>query len=175
MTPYNMAHGLYKARQADHTTVADPGDAGVINVSPTDLNVCIVTGGTTRDLQDASEVPVGVQLLLISQTSTITVSGVALGDGEFALYIVTLDASAAHQWSVVTSADISANVVTRSAAAAAGDLVLVSGGADRSAADPTPIDLGTVNINTGDAATDAAIIALADALAGFGLVEHVWT
>lgn len=98
MTPYNLAHGLYKARQADHTTLADPGDAGTIKVSPTDLNVCVVTGGTTRTLQDATEVPLGVVVQVISQTSTITVNSVALADGEFALFRVTLDSNGAHVW-----------------------------------------------------------------------------
>jgi hypothetical protein len=154
MTPYNLAHGLYKARQADHTTIADPGDAGVINVSPTDLNVCIVTGGTTRTLQSADEVPVGVQVLVISQTTTIAVNSVDAADGEFILFVVTLDSAGARVWSVISSSALSVAALDFSTA---------------------PVDLGTVDINSGDAATDAAIIALADALAGFGLVEHVWT
>lgn len=108
MTPYNLAHGLYKARQADHTTLADPGDAGTIKVSPTDLNVCVITSGTTRSLQDATEVPLGVQVLVISQTSSITVEGVVLADGDSALFVVTLNDSAAHVWSIVANPDLAA-------------------------------------------------------------------
>ena len=173
MNAYNLAHNLYKARQADHTTIADPGDAGTIKVSPTDLNVCILTGGTTRELQAASEVPVGVEVLLISQTSTITVNSVALGDGEFAIVRVTLDSSGAHQWSNITSTDAIANAVTADAVLAAG--VIPVGDAARGIEDATPVALGATNINTGDAGTDTALIALADALAGFGLITHTWT
>lgn len=108
MTPYNLAHGLYKARQADHTTLADPGDAGTIKVSPTDLNVCVVTGGTTRTLQDATEVPVGVEVLVISQTSSITIEGVVLADGDSALYVVTLNSAGVHVWSIIANPDLAA-------------------------------------------------------------------
>ncbi len=122
MNAYNLAHGLYKARQADHTTLRDPGDAGTIRVSPTDLNVCVMTGGTTRSIQSAADVPVGVQLLLISQTSTITVSDVALGDGEFALFVVTLDSSGDNQWSPVSSSNMEALAENSVPAAVTGDI-----------------------------------------------------
>lgn len=65
------------------------------------------------------------------------------------------------------------DVVTAAAVLAAGTIPV--GDAAKGLADATPVALGAANINTGDAGTDTALIALADALAGFGLITHTWT
>jgi hypothetical protein len=149
MSAYNARNKLARGAKAGRQIVKDPGNGGTIDAKSAALAVCIVTGGTTRLLEDATRYGVGDSILVISQTNTITVNSVALGAGEACEFQVILNSSGAKQW--VTSVGNNVNFST------------------------APAALGTVDINTGDAATDAALIDLANALQAFGLVTHTWT
>lgn len=106
MTAYNIQSKLSKARRGDRTKVADPGDAGTIKAQNVDRAVCVVTGGTTRSLEAAARYSEGASILVISQTSSITVNSQALADGEHAEFIVTLDSNGAKQWVTSLSTNI---------------------------------------------------------------------
>jgi hypothetical protein len=106
MTAYNALNKIYQGNAAGRNVIADPGDGKTIRVSPTTQGVCIVTGGTTRLLPTASTLPIGTKQTVISQTTTITVSGVALADGEFAEFLVTLDSNGARQWVSLSNSNI---------------------------------------------------------------------
>lgn len=109
-TPYNLRAGLQRSARAGKQKLKDPGDGGTINATPGDPAVCIVTGGTTRVMADPTGYPVGTQVTVISQTSSITVStvdpaNVALAAGEFATLVVTLNSSGTEIWSEATSSN----------------------------------------------------------------------
>lgn len=98
-SPHNIKAGMQRAGRADVAKVKDPGDGNSIDPSNYDFAFCIVTGGTTRGLASASRFPVSTRVLVISQTSSITVnSNVVLGDGDYAEFTVGLDASGAKEW-----------------------------------------------------------------------------
>jgi hypothetical protein len=94
--------------------------------------------------------------------------------GDFAAAGLVLASAGADKTAVDTAIE-AADLVTKAAAAAAAGLVQVSGGTDKTVEDATPAALGAANINTGDATTDTALIALADALQTLGLITHTWT
>lgn len=104
-TAYNVRSKLLQNISSKCAVIADPGDGGTISISADD-SYCVLTGGTTRTLKAAASVPVGAKILLISQTSTITVnSSVALSDGEWARFVVVLDSSGANVWASDTDID----------------------------------------------------------------------
>ncbi len=92
--------------------------------------------------------------------------------GDFAAAGLVLASNGNDKTAVDTAVEVT-DLVTAAAVLAAGTIPV--GDAAKGLADATPVALGAVDINTGDAGTDAALIALADALAGFGLVTHTWT
>lgn len=102
-TAYNVHQALFRGKGADRQLVPDPGDGGEIKVGVTDLAFCVVTGGTTRTIEspETSKIGLGTRLVVNSQTTTITVDGVALIDGDAAEWVVILDSSALRVWSQV--------------------------------------------------------------------------
>ncbi len=106
MTAYNLLNKVARANKAGRQLVLDPGDAGTIKAKQVGHAACIVEGGTTRSLESATRYGVNDSLLVVSQTSTITVNGVALSDGESARFVVTLDSSGAKQWVTDSASDV---------------------------------------------------------------------
>ena len=96
-TAYNVRDKLMLGGRASRQVISDPGSAGTILVVH-DRGVCTVTGGTLRTLEAAAQVPLGTEILVIPQTTTITVSGQALTDGQSAKFVVTLNSSGVNQW-----------------------------------------------------------------------------
>lgn len=176
MNPYNFAASVGRALDAGATTLLDPGADGTVTVAPKGVAILVINTTGARTLQSADGVDIGAEVLVIATASSVSVNSIDIADGGHAVFKVTLDASGDNQWvAVENSAALPANLVTRATAAAAGGLVAVSGGADKTLVAATPVDLGTVNINTGDPTTDTALIALVDALTAFGLTTATWT
>jgi hypothetical protein len=157
-----LSRQFYDVNAGDLETVKDPGDAGTIRVSNKGFyRVEIESAGPeTRALEAATALPVFTEATLAFKTDggdvTVTAgSHVIVLDtiGQVVTFVV-VPTSGGNVWAVRSNSKINNVLVNLTAA---------------------PVDLGTVNINTGDAGSDAAIIALADALADLGLVEHVWT
>lgn len=130
----------------------DPGDAGVLVINAKGLAIFeIATGGAeTRVLDAAASLPVGQLCAVIAAdiTTSLQITGANVSP--------TLSNDGECALFMVTIDD---NVK---------EWRLVGISLDATA-------LGTVSINTGDATTEAAIIALADALQARGLVTHTWT
>lgn len=102
MTAYNVGNKLARAFKGGRQIVADPGSAGTIKAKQQTPAVCVVTGGSARSLEVATRYGVGDSLLIVSQTSSITVQSVALAAGDFVLFEVTLDSAGTKVWSPVT-------------------------------------------------------------------------
>jgi hypothetical protein len=163
--------------------VKDPGSGGTITINNKGMAICLVTtaGAESRILNAASELPINQRILVILVTAggALTIdsddSDVILSSaGDVAEFVVSFNGTS-KVWKTVQSSTGVANAVTRATAAAGAGLIPVSSGANRAIGAATPAALGVVDINTGDAATDTAIIALANALQTFGLVTHTWT
>lgn len=102
-TPYNLRNALGRAAQAGRNVVKDPGSSGVINFTPDDLIVVVLSGAGGRTLQAASTVPLGTRVIAISEDSSITVNTVAVPDGEFVEFVVVQDSSGDNEWQVKSS------------------------------------------------------------------------
>lgn len=108
-TPYNLNAGLYRAREASRPVLADPGLDGTIIVAVQDRAVATLeTASSTYLLQDATTVPLGVKVVVVMQAAGSTVNGVAIGDGEYAEFLVSLTSAGVHEWVVVTSSVLAA-------------------------------------------------------------------
>lgn len=108
-TPYNLNAGLYRAREASRPVLADPGLDGTIIVAVQDRAVATLeTASSTYVLQDATTVPLGVKVVVVMQAAGSTVNGVAIGDGEYAEFLVSLTSAGVHEWVVVTSSVLAA-------------------------------------------------------------------
>lgn len=175
-TAYNLANKRARAEAASREVVLDPGDGNTIIVSKVSPAICVVTGGTTRSLESAANVGLDHRVTVISQTSTITVNSVALGDGEFAEWKCTLDSSGDHQWSFVASTDAAANAVTAAAVASGADNIVTTAGTDRTVQDSgvaLPASAGTYEFLDSETAADntAGILAILAALDTAGLID----
>lgn len=148
-SPHNIKAGMQRAGRADVGKVKDPGDGNSINPGNYDRAFCVVTSGTTRSLVSASRFPLSTKLLVISQTSTITVNSIALADGEFAEFVVTLDSSGDKQWVEASSSNVAAN------------------------ANVIPASAGTYEFLNSETAADAVdgILAIVSALDSAGLID----
>jgi hypothetical protein len=139
MSAYNAQNKLARATSAGRSLVKDPGDGGTIEARTVQLAVCVVTGGTTRVLDAATKYGLGHRLIVISQTTSIDVDGTSLADGEAAEFLVILNSSGVKAWAVVISA-LDGDTFVEAAGTdggdfAAADLVLTSGGNDKTAVD----------------------------------------
>lgn len=177
MTPYQALQFNIRALEADRNSVLDPG-VGTVKVGQSPALLVVNATAGDRTLEAATNLPLQTTILCIATIASVTVNTVSVPDGGWVEFHVTLSASGVKEWTVKNSSAefaLAATTVTRAVAAASAGLVPVSGGADRSIGVATPAALGTVDINTGDASTDTALIALANALQAFGLVTHTWT
>lgn len=188
MSAHNFPLNLDRCLRNGFFNVADPGASGTIDiVGGKGQAICrlVTAGAESRALPAAAGFGVGQKLLVYAGdlVGAATITGADTGsvilsaDGEHAEFVVVED-DFVNQWNAVSLSGQTgqgATVVTRAVVAAAANLVPVSGGADRTIMAATPAALGVVDINTGDAATDTALIALANALQAFGLVTHTWT
>lgn len=187
MSAHSLPLNIDKALRNGFFQISDPGASQVFSWSGKGFVIVeVVTAGAEgRTLPNAPDYGLGTRLLVLFKTDggDLTISGadssVVLDTaGQFAEFVVT-DNNGTNVWRIAsTSALIGGavtNVVTRATAAAGAGKIPVSNGADRALKAATPVALGTVDINTGDAATDAAIIALVNALTAFGLTTATWT
>lgn len=146
MTPYNFAASVGRALDAGATHLLDPGSGGTVTVAPKGESILVLSSAGARTLQAAAGVDLGSRVRAYATIAGTSVNGVTLEDGGYAVFEVTLSAAGANQWSLVTL--LPATV---------------------------PVDLGTVSISITDATTEAAVVALFDALVSLGLVSGTWT
>lgn len=172
MTPYNLAASTGRALTADAFDLLDPGADGTVSVHPKGTSILKVRTTGARTLQAATQLDLNTTVLVVTDVSGVTVNSQAIADGGHALFRVTMDASGDNQWVMVeNSASLPANAVTRAAAASGAGIVLVSGGADRSATSPTPVEV------SGDISTylETAFKSVLTALAAAGIITDSTT
>lgn len=146
MTPYNHAASVGRALDAGAYDLLDPGANGTVTVAPKGISILKLSTAGARTLQAASGVDLGASVRVYATIAGASVNSITLEDGGYAEFQVTLNASGANQWTLV-----------------------------RLLPATVPAALGAADINTGDATTDTALIALADALQSLGLITHTWT
>lgn len=93
MTPYNVAQGFMRAREAERTAIIDPTPLLVIRVGETDFGFVTLGTGGTFTLQPAPQIPLGVQVTCNAQAAAITVEGTAINDGNYRTFRCILDNS----------------------------------------------------------------------------------
>ena len=98
MTPYNVAQGMARARQAERTSILDPGTNGTILVGETDFGFVQLQSAGAYNLQAAAQVPLGVQITCNPTIAGVTVNGTAIADGDYRDFRVVLNSSAANVW-----------------------------------------------------------------------------
>jgi len=154
----------------------DPGASGTIQIVNKAFAVCALTtaGAESRALPAANGFGVGTRVLVYGSAlvGAATITGADSGsvvlssDGQLAEFVVVEDGGV-KEWQATTVAPaVVANAVTRSANAASGGLVPVSGGADKTITAATPVDI------SGDLSTynETTFKSVLTALAGFGLI-----
>jgi hypothetical protein len=146
VTPYNFAASFGRALDAGALHLLDPGADGTVTVAPKGVSILVLESAGARTLQAATGVDLGASVKVYASVASASVEGTTIADGGFAVFEVTLNASGVNQWTLATL--LPATV---------------------------PVALGAADINTGDATTDTALIALANALQSLGLVTHTWT
>lgn len=106
MTPYNYSASVGRALDAGAVDLLDPGAGGTVTVAPKGVGILVIDTTGARTLQAAAGVDVGSRVLAIVTAASVTVNGTAVGDGEYAEFLVTLNASGANQWSIVSTSDV---------------------------------------------------------------------
>lgn len=141
-----LNNDLREALVGGQAKIKDPGANGTITF-PGDKALAHVTlaSAGTNAFSSAADVPLGALLIVFAQAS-VTVNSVALADGEFAEFFVTLDSSGAHQWSLRSIANT-----------AIADTF--ADGAELSFGDSDDAQIGW---ETGDASNHALVIAAGD-------------
>ena len=152
MGAHATAMNLDRALRAGFFNVNDPGASGTISWTGKGRAICkVVTAGSeSRALPSATGYGVGSKLRVILNTAggALSITG---ADRTVALAV----------------AGETADFVVSQAAGV--NVWRVAG------VNVAPISLGTVDINTGDAPSDAGIIALFNALKSLGLVSGTWS
>ncbi len=181
MSAASLNYQIQEMLRGGFADIPDPGADGTIPFTNRGFGICEVVTATAegRTLEDASNLAVGSELLVVLKTAggdlTITFDAgteAITTAGDVRRFVVVASGDD-RVWAIDMAA--SSNVVTAAAPSAAAGTVAVSAGEDKSIEDATPADLSTVEIDTGDAGSDAAIVALFNALKGFGLVTGTWT
>jgi len=184
MAPGRLFQIIDVALRLGAADVLDPGASGTVVINNKGFAILLAKteGPETRVLEDADNLAVGQELLVVlyEDGGDLTIDSddadvVLTAVGDVARFVVSFDGTNKVWKCVYSSTAKPQNVVTRATAAAAANLIPVSNGADKALKAATPAALGTVAITTGNSATNVALIALAQALAGFGLVTHTWT
>jgi len=112
---YNLAARVGQANNSNATTLLDPGAGGTVIVANKGLSVLKLISGTgARTLNSAAQSSVNDVVLVVSSVASATVNSVAIEDGGWQLYRVTLDASGTNQWSLVASSALALSL-TRAA------------------------------------------------------------
>jgi hypothetical protein len=96
--PYSEFQSELKARQAARDRLRDPGEDGVILVTCDHGTVVLTVASSDYTLQQASDLPLGTRVTCFAQAASVTVNTEAISDGEFATFLVSLDASGDTQW-----------------------------------------------------------------------------
>lgn len=109
-TAFNIRRKLGLSRDLPDL-LKDPGASGTIQLDGQDFAVVKLATAGTQTLQAAAQVGLGTEVLVLAQAA-VTVNGVALDDGDYAVFVVTLDSSGARQWVQGPSTDIIANVAS---------------------------------------------------------------
>lgn len=110
-TAYNIRKKLGLSADAKVGHLKDPGASGTIYLDGNDLALVKLATAGTQSLQAAADVGLGTRLIVLAQAA-VTVNSVALDDGDYAEFVVTLNSSGARQWVQGPSTDIIANVAS---------------------------------------------------------------
>lgn len=149
-TAYNLHTTSYSAKEANRGNLVGPASDNVIYLHRVDGAVVELSSAGTFTLEPAARVPVDTEILVLAQAA-VTVNGITLADGDWQKLRVVKDASGNHEWVAYAGVGSLGSVVA------------------------AVVALGTVDINTGDAATDTALIALLNGLKAAGLVTGTFS
>jgi len=148
-TAYNVRTTEYSSKEANRGKIRTPVSGTVLYLNKVDGGYFTLESAGTFTLEDATTVPLGVEVEIHAQAA-VTVNSITLADGDNTLFRVVLNSAGVQVWEAVQGV---------------GSLASTS----------AVIALGAVNINSGDAATDTALIALLDGLKASGLVTGTFT
>ena len=83
MTPYNVAQGFARAREADRTAIKDPDPDLIIQISGTAFGHVQLNAALAYVLQDATQVPLGTQVTCNPTIGGVTINTIAVNDGDY--------------------------------------------------------------------------------------------
>lgn len=160
-TAFNVHHTLWVGLENFRTKLDDPGANGTIRPGThqiEDAYVVLASAGTNA-FESAAISPLGARLTVYAQAS-VTANGLALADGEFATWRVTLDSNGAKQWSLVeVPSTIAATTFVTDAEIEFGDDQDAVLGFESGDADNHTLVLGLDDVNETLHITDKAAIA----------------
>lgn len=99
---------MERSGEANRQFVLDPGAGGTVTIGMRDFTVLQMDATGARTLQTAAQMSLGNELLACATVSGCSVNSYAIGDGEYAIFKVTLDSSGVNQWVVIASTALTA-------------------------------------------------------------------
>lgn len=115
MTPYNIFQQMQRCQETERDELRDPGSGGTVTVSPTTLGVLKINTAGNRNLQAATQLPIGTRVLVTSSIAGVTIdTAYTLDAGEAAEFIVVASTSTVNEWQVLGGKTPSAKFGIRS-------------------------------------------------------------
>lgn len=111
-TPYSVRNAIARSGAAKRQFLADPGAGGIVKVYPSDLVVVQFATAGARTLQAAVQVPVGTEVTAMATIAGVTLNGVAIAIGSYAMFKVTLTSASVNQWAIIDDPTTAAAVLT---------------------------------------------------------------